>query len=71
MDSSPINTISNAELILDHRLRRWTYIKGTLKSSKNRWFYFDLLIWPYDVNMSIDQNYKSILICVLRIYQLG
>ena len=21
---------------------------------KNRWFYFGLLIWPYDVNMSID-----------------
>ena len=32
-------------------------IKGTypgLKSSKNRWFYSSLLIWPYDVNMSID-----------------
>ena len=21
---------------------------------KNRWFYFGFLIWPYDVNMSID-----------------
>ena len=26
----------------------------TLKSLKNRWFYFGLWIWPYDVNMSID-----------------
>ena len=37
-------------------------IKGTypgLKSSENRWFYFSLLIWPYDVNMSIDYNCKS------------
>ena len=32
-------------------------LKGTspgLKSSKNRRFYFGFLIWPYDVNMSID-----------------
>ena len=25
-----------------------------LKSSKNRWFYFGFLIWPYDVSMYID-----------------
>ena len=24
------------------------------KIIKNRWFYFGFLIWPYDVNMSID-----------------
>ena len=27
-----------------------------LKSSKNRYFYFGFLIWPYNVNMSIDWN---------------
>ena len=32
------------------------YLKGLAhaKTIKNRWFYFDFLIWPYHVNMSID-----------------
>ena len=31
-------------------------LKGLAQAKiiKNRWFYFGLLIWPYDVNMSID-----------------
>ena len=38
--------------------------KGTesgLNHKKNRWFYFGFLIWAYDVNMSIDYNFKSFL----------
>ena len=27
------------------------------KMIKNRWFYFSFLIWPYDVNMSIDKQH--------------
>ena len=32
------------------------YLKGLAQAKiiKNRWFYFGFLIWPYDVNMSID-----------------
>ena len=33
--------------------------------------YFGFLIWPYDVNMSVDLNCKSFKFIVLRIYQLG
>ena len=31
-------------------------LKGLAQAKiiKNRWFYFGFLIWPYDVNMSID-----------------
>ena len=32
------------------------YLKGLGQAEiiKNQWFYFGFLIWPYDVNMSID-----------------
>ena len=34
----------------------WHKLKGLAhaKIIENRWFYFGFLIWPYDVNMSID-----------------
>ena len=41
----------------EYRLRIFAILKGLAQAKiikKNRWFYFGFLIWPYDVNMSID-----------------
>ena len=50
IDSHIISTLETCVSLL-------AMFKGTcagLQSQKNRWFYFSLLIWPYDVNKSID-----------------